>query len=259
MSRLMCWLFLWLGAFRMLAEADVLIVADEIPAMEVFAQHLQQDARLSSQIVTQTNLPANLRAFSTVTVYIHRALLEATEIKLIQYTTNGGKLLVLHHSISSGKRQNKYWFGFLGLQLPQGKLAEGGYTWIEPASWEVVNINPSHYVTSHHCNYDRLIEFSASDREANGQRLNAFHLDESEVYLNHEYVGSRTLLLGLKYTDPSSGKIFLQDRAGWHMKSGQGQIYYFMPGHSAREFNHPVYRQLLLNAILYRPDRMTNP
>jgi hypothetical protein len=259
MSRLIGWSFLWFAAFRLLAEADVLIVADEIPAMEAFAQHLQQDARLTSQIVTQTNLPANLKAFSTVTVYIHRALLEPTEINLIQYTTNGGKLLVLHHSISSGKRQNKYWFGFLGLQLPQGKLAEGGYTWIEPASWEVVNINPSHYVTTQRCNYDRAIEFGATDKEPDGHRLNAFHLDESEVYLNHEFVGSRTLLLGLKYTDPSSGKTYFQERAGWHMKSGQGHIFYFMPGHSAREFNHPVYRQLLLNAIRYRPDRQADP
>jgi hypothetical protein len=259
MSRLTYWSILCFGAFRLLGEAEVLIVADEIPAMEVLAQHLQQDAQLTSRIVTQTNLPANLQVFSTVTVYIHRVLLEATETNLINYTTNGGKLLVLHHSISSGKRQNKYWFGFLGLQLPQGKLAEGGYTWIEPASWDVVNINPSHYVTTHRCNYDGAIAFGPTAKETDHHRLNAFHLDDSEVYLNHDLLSPRTLLLGLKYTDPSSGKTYLQDRAGWHMKSGRGQVFYFMPGHSAREFNHPVYRQLLLNAILYRPDPQAGP
>lgn len=248
------WLVVWLGACRLLAEADVLIVADEIPAMEVFAQHLQQATRLTSRIVTQTNLPADLTTFSTVTVYIHRALLETTEVALIHYTTNGGKLLVLHHSISSGKRQNKYWFGFLGLKLPQGNLADGGYTWIEPASLDIVNTNPHHYVTTNNCHYDFYIEYGLAGKGSGGSRLNGFHLDESEVYLNHEFMGPRTLLLGFKYTDPISGKTYLQDRAGWYKKSGQGHLFYFMPGHDARDFNHPVYRQILVNAILFQPE-----
>lgn len=259
MSRLMGWLMFLMGACRLLAEAEMLIVADEIPAMEVFARQVQQASGVHSRIVTQTNLPDNLAVFSTVTVYIHRALLEPAELKLIHYTTNGGKLLVLHHSISSGKRQNKYWFDFLGVRLPPGKLAEGGYTWIEPASWDIINIHPDHYVTTHRCEYDRFIDLGRSGKETGGDRFNGFHLDDSEVYLFHELIGPRTLLLGFKYTDPASGKTYVQDRAGWHKRSGRGQIFYFMPGHSAKEFYHPVYRQLLLNAVQFQLETPPNP
>lgn len=70
--------------------ADVLMVADELPAMQYLANQLQAQERLTSTVVTQDKLPADLSPFAAVIVYLHRNLEAATERALIHYATNGG-------------------------------------------------------------------------------------------------------------------------------------------------------------------------
>src|SRR5262249_3708978 len=100
------------------ALADVLIVADEFPAMEVLASKLKSDENISSKVVSQKDLPEKLSAFEAVAVYIHKDLSETAENAFISYALGGGKVVLLHHSISSGKRKNAHWFSFLGVSLP---------------------------------------------------------------------------------------------------------------------------------------------
>ena len=64
-------------------------------------------------------MPASLSAFRAVIVYIHKDIDSKSEKVFIQYAKNGGKLLILHHSISSAKRKNAEWFSFLGVDLPK--------------------------------------------------------------------------------------------------------------------------------------------
>ena len=52
-------------------------------------------------------------------------LQEATEKAIIDYTQKGGRLICLHHSISSAKAANKFYFGFLGVRLDKGPMAPG--------------------------------------------------------------------------------------------------------------------------------------
>jgi len=59
---------------------------------------------------------------------------------MIGYAQEGGRLIALHHSISSGKRTNEQWFSFLGVDLPKGDVAGGGYIWIEGVTIEVANL-----------------------------------------------------------------------------------------------------------------------
>ena len=72
------------------------------------------------------------------------------------------------------------------------------------------------------------------------------------MYLNHVLTGQRTLLLGLKYTDSKTGKVFLQDTAGWLLPTGKGIVFYFMMGHRAEDFQNAAYRRMLSNAVEYR-------
>src|SRR5258708_21749790 len=123
-------------------QAAVLIVADEFPAMETLAAKLKAEEHVDSKLVWQTNLPPNLASFDPVVVYIHRDLTEAAEEAFINYTESGGKLVLLHHSISSGKRKNPHWFTFLGVALPEGDVTKGGYKWIEGITMDMVNLNP---------------------------------------------------------------------------------------------------------------------
>src|SRR4029077_14960833 len=87
------------------AANQVLIVPDEFPAMEHVAAKLKSEENISSKLVWQTNLPPDLSPFPAVIVYIHKDLKPAAEKAFIEYTEAGGKLIVLHHSISSGKRK----------------------------------------------------------------------------------------------------------------------------------------------------------
>jgi trehalose utilization protein len=76
---------------------------------------------------------------------------------------------------------------------------------------------------------------------------------ESEVYLNHKFTDGteKTILLGLKFYDYRNDQLFMQDRAGWYKKSGKGDIFYFMPGHSSRDFQNTVLSQMILNAVYF--------
>jgi hypothetical protein len=247
-TRLLAVLLLgWLAS----ASAEVLIVADEFPAMEVVAAKLRNEEKIGSQIVSQKELPSDLGKFEAVMVYIHGALAVQPEKAFIEYTKGGGKLVVLHHSISSGKRKNADWFSFLGVSLPEGDVTNGGYKWIEGVTWELVNLNTNHFIMTNRIQYPARVPYSTSARAGGG--LPGFKLEHSEVYLNHVHLEPRTLLMGLKFLEPKSGVAYSQERAGWIKPSGKGWIIYLMPGHTVKDFEHPVYGQIVVNAVIYKP------
>jgi hypothetical protein len=253
MSKLaMAVLSLWF-CLSTLCAGEVLIVADEFPAMEVLAQALQSQAGIDSRIVKQGEMPASLAAFSAVIVYIHKDLDAAAEKAFIAYAKGGGKLVVLHHSISSGKRANKEWFAFLGVSLPPGDVSQGGYQWTEGISFEVVNRAPAHFITTNQVPYEALTSYPLAESTGGEQLAPAFTLHDSEVYLNHVLTRPRTVLLGLKYEDRKSGKTYTQDTAGWYRPAGKGWVFYFMPGHSVRDFQQPAFQRIVLNAVIFKP------
>jgi hypothetical protein len=237
-----------------LLAADVLIIADEFPAMQYVADKLKSEEKMSAQVVWQTNLPPDLSAYSTVLVYIHRELKEAPEKAMITYAQAGGKLIVLHHSISSGKRKNRDWFKFLGVTVPEGDVDVGGYKWIEGVTQQVVNLAPDHFITTHKVSYPEKIAFKAGPDSAD-RTVPAVTLNESEVYLNHvlEADSTRKTLLGFKYQDKDSGKTYMQTHAGWLKPSGKGWIVYLQPGHSLHDLKNPTYERILLNALIWKP------
>jgi len=237
-----------------LSRADVLIVADEFPAMEFLAGKLKADEKVNARIVSQAELPVSLAAFEAVIVYIHGALGEKAEDAFIGYTKAGCKLVLLHHSISSGKRKNALWFSFLGVALPEGDLSQGGYKWIEGVSWDLVNLNPSHFIMTNRVDYPRQISFAITNGSALQRSLAGFRLDQSEVYLNHVLTEQPTLLMGLKYVDDKTAISYMQERAGWIKGSGKGWIIYLMPGHTVKDFENAAYGRIVLNAVIYKPN-----
>jgi type 1 glutamine amidotransferase len=66
-------------------------------------------------------------------------------------------------------------------------------------------------------------------------------------------------LLALRYADQNSGRLYEQETAGWYRQAGEGWVFYFMPGHSAKEFESPVYRQILVNALIWEPTPQEAP
>ena len=235
------------------AVADVLIVADEFPAMELLAGKLKALEQINGRVVSQKELPAGLGAFEAVVVYIHRELSEKAEEAFIDYANAGGKLVLLHHSISSGKRKNKHWFTFLGVSLPEGDLSQGGYKWIEGVTLNLVNLSPNHFITTHRVSYPASTPYATTNAPVRDGSLPGFALEHSEVYLNHVHTAPRTLLLGLKYVDEKTGKTYMQDTAGWVKRAGKGWLVYLMPGHTANDFENPTYARIVVNAVIWRP------
>src|SRR5712672_2248976 len=142
------------------AFGEVLIVADEFPAMQFLAEKLKSEENITSKVISQKELPENLSAFDAVAVYIHKDLSENAENRFIAYALGGGKLILLHHSISSGKRKNAHWFSFLGVSLPEGDVNHGGYKWIEGVSLDLVNLNPNHFIMTNKVAYPERIGYT---------------------------------------------------------------------------------------------------
>ncbi|MFN3379631.1 MAG: ThuA domain-containing protein [Runella zeae] len=230
---------------------NVLIVADEIPAMQVLAQTLKLQEGINSEIILQTELPTSLKDYRAVIVYIHKDINPSAEKAFIEYTKNGGKLIVLHHSISSAKRKNAEWFPFLGLDLPKKDVSEGGYKYIGDITMEVVNLAPTHFITSHKITYDTLIAYTR-EGQSEEKQLPGFVLPKTEAFLNHDIQKTRTILLGFKMKD-TSGKVWMQDRSAWCMLVEKGWVFYSQPGHSSTDFENPVYARIIANAVIYKP------
>jgi len=235
------------------AATEVLIVADEFPAMEWLASTLKKQEGIPSRVVAQTNLPPRLADFRAVIVYIHGNLGAPTEQALIDYTRAGGKLIALHHSISSGKRKNAQWFKFLGVALPEGDVDQGGYKWIEPVTLDIVKLAPGHFITTNQVSYPTRIAWRTDGAGTSEESLPGFTLHESEAYLNHVLTEPRPQLLGFRYTDAKSGRVWMQNHAGWIKSADRGWIIYLLPGHSVKDFEQPAYARIVLNAAIWKP------
>jgi hypothetical protein len=231
----------------------VLIIQDELPQMQVLAKFLRQKDRLSVTIIEQSSLPDDLSPYKAVIVFIHRDLYEGTEKSIIEYTRNGGRLICLHHSISSKKAQNKFYFDFLGMRLDKGSMETGGYKW-KASSWSLVNLNSQHFITNSDVKWDEEIAYTPSDYPSSEQRYPSTTLgQDSEVFVNHRFTDGREkmVLCGIVYHDAETGKTYMQDRGAWLKKQGKGTIVYFMPGHAPSDYENKNISQIILNAVTW--------
>ena len=232
-------------------QPGVLIIQDERPQMDVLAKFLTEKGRLSVTIVDQQSLPEQVSAYKAVIVFIHRQLDEQTERAIIDYTNDGGRLVCLHHSISSRKAENKFYFDFLGMQLNKGSMEDGGYAW-KASNWTLVNLNTKHYITNHNIEWKEQATYTSSDQPAMEKSYPTIGLkDDSEVFINHRFTDGRekTVLCGLIYTDKATGKTYMQDRGAWIKRQGKGTIVYLMPGHCESDYQNENIARMVLNAV----------
>ncbi len=241
----------------------VIIVQDEMPATEVLSSFLRDKGKLNVTVVDQKACPQNLSPYGAVIGYIHGRLEEAVELAVIDYTRRGGRYIALHHSISSGKAKNKYYFDFLGIQLDNGKQSKypvepgKGYGWVEGEDivLTLVNLNPHHYITKHHVNWGDMISYISSDQPSVERPYPSISLPHSEVYMNHKFVDGRekVVLCGFKFLDKRNSRLFMQDRAVWFKPYGKGDIIYIMPGHTPADYENQNISQMILNATQWMP------
>ena len=232
-------------------QSGVLIIQDERPQMDVLTKFFTEKGKLPVMIIKQESLPKQLSEYKAVIVFIHRDLHEQTERAIIDYTKAGGRLIALHHSISSKKAENKFYFDFLGMQLNKGPMEDGGYAW-KASSWTLVNLNTKHYITNHNIEWEKQVAYTSSDQPSVEKSNPSINLkDDSEVFINHRFTDGRqkTVLCGLIYTDKESGKTYMHDRGAWIKQQGKGTIVYLMPGHSVSDYQNENIARMVLNAV----------
>ena len=262
-----CILFIILFLISIVSFAQqnkkVLIVMDEKPQMEVLAKFFSAGENIITDIVDQEHLPQKFSDYRAVIYYIHGGLSEEAEKAVIDYTKGGGKYICLHHSISSGKANNKYYFDFLGIQLDDPEFSPypvkpgGGYGWLESdakgINYMLVNLNPNAFVTNNKIEWGQPVDYQSSDDLTIKRKYPAIVFKNTEAYFNHKFTDGRekTVLCGFKFLDPRNNELFMQDRAVWYKPYGKGIIYYFMPGHFASDYENKNLAQMILNAIMY--------
>lgn len=233
------------------APRKVLIVSDERPQMEALAKFLRDEGGYETQIVAQEGFPDDLSGYAGVFNFVHSPLADKVEEALIAYALAGGRLITLHHGISSSKMLNEKWLRFCGVALFRKERDEGGWSVLGSITAELVNLRPGHYITSHKVVYDGNTTYTPSDSPSTEQECPVLRFPRSEVFLNEHFTDGRqkVILFGVKGNDPETGKVYMQDRGGWFQRKGKGWAFYFQMGHGTSDFYNRSYCQILLNCL----------
>lgn len=233
--------------------SSLLIIADEQANMKQLQKFLQEK-NYAVQLVDQSQLPKDIAGFFAVFQYIHGTMTEETSASLIKYTNEGGRLILLHHALASARLKNPEFLAFAGIHLDPRDHPKTPWLVLE-TTHTIVNLNPSHYITSTNMHYPKTELYQGSDALRIEREYPAFDLPNTEVFLNQQCTDGteKTILFGFKTINPKTGQMVQQDRSGWLKKAGKGWIIYFQAGHSSSDFQNPLYLQMIQNALTWNP------
>ena len=232
--------------------APIYLVHDEAGPMETLSRLLQAHG-YAAKAENETDFRKEMQTVTprVMFLYVHGVLKPDLEDYIISFARGGGRLIILHHGLASAKAQNLKYMDFLGMSItrdapPKWTVARGAV--------ELVNLNPGHYVTTHNVVYSGTVSYRSSDSPSVDQSLPAIEFADTEAFLNMMFTDAhrKTVLFGVRVQ--TSDGIQMQDRGGWMMRTGKGCVFYFQPGHFAKDFENPQYLQILLNAIEWTPD-----
>lgn len=251
------------------SSKQLLLIHDSADVAEPLVEFLKAKGGFTTTVVDQQHLPSDWSGYRAVLGYVHNKLIEPTELAIIDYTKRGGRFVALHHMISSGKAENKHYFKFLGVQLDSPKesskpVAPGaGYGWYTGPrtpdgkeagiSYTLVKLHPTHFIVTQDVTWGEAIAYQSSDAPVPSSKYPAMVIPRAEAYMNHKFTDgkAKTVLCGMKFTDPRTGVVFEQDRTAWFKDYGAGKIFYFQSGHFIEEYKNPNICQMILNAILW--------
>jgi len=244
----MC-LFLITVACALAAQPDIYVVHDSPEPILVLARFLDAHGHKTA-VEDQARFRAHMTTIKprAIFMYVHQTLHDDVEDALISYAEHGGRLIVLHHGIASGRMKNKRWMEFLGVRIEPREAPIHAWDVLR-CNYELVQLSTRSPITTRGVRYRNTTEYIPSDEPSAMGRFPVITLPKTELFWNHVFTDGRrkTVLFGMKGT--VNGKLYMQDRAGWIMPVKKGHVLYFMPGHWPRDFENPQYAQILLNAV----------
>jgi hypothetical protein len=188
------------AAFFCSAAEPVYLVHDTPAPMKTFSGLLQKrgyDARAEDQRQFRAHM-GRLKT-STIMMYVHDNFDDAIESFLVQWTEAGGRLIVVHHGMASARMKNKMWPDFLGVRIQARDHPV--YPWkVLRGTFQVVNLRPDHWVTTHDVQWPSRTKYTPSDTPSMEQDLPSFELPDTELFHNQLFSDSRrkTVLPGMK-------------------------------------------------------------
>ena len=230
---------------------NVIIVHDEAGPMAVLAEALAEKGGCAVASVEQNELPDDLSGYDAVFNFVHKPMTERAERLCIEYARDGGRHILLHHAISSSKRNNPKLLAELRAEVPPGRKPANGF-YVERGTLTLANLAPGHFITSNGIRYASKTKYPTVD----GQFVerDAITFENTEIFLNLKFApcAQRTVLYGITFRD-ADGVDFAQPVGGWVMRTGNGYSFYFQAGHEADDFSNPIYQQVLINCVLWKP------
>jgi type 1 glutamine amidotransferase len=255
MRLLAAFVFFWLSMSGSTRGAVLHVVGDEPVPMQALKRVLESGGHQVTLFEQKEFASSGGKSPAAILMYVHGELEESVGKRLIAFTREGGRLVILHHGIASAKNKSPYWMEFVGIEILPKNAPEYPWAVIYGVEFEMVNLAPGHPVTTQHVNYMGTTAYSRSEpQQSKEQNLSSFIVPDTEAYLNQRFRPGhqRTLLFGMKCKDPVGGAVYMQDTGGWVMKAGKGWMFYLQPGHFGRDFEVPQLRQVLLNCLSWK-------
>ncbi|HET8546689.1 MAG TPA: hypothetical protein VFL57_01725, partial [Bryobacteraceae bacterium] len=211
------WLAMMFSAAAVAAAPRAVLLHDELGPMETLGAALTKsgfEAAVQEQSVFTPKT-------DVVFMYVHGDLKPSVRDALIAWAERGGRLIVLHHGMASGKMRSPRWPEFLGVRILPRDAPENAWIVLR-GDVDVVNLAPGHWITTHEVRWPETVAYVPSDAPSAEQQLPAFRLRDTEFFHNQLFTDARrkTVLLGVKIT--SGGRTIMQDRGGWMMPAGKG-------------------------------------
>jgi hypothetical protein len=234
--------------------ATLLIIADEQAPMRELTTYLTAQGHQVT-LVDQPQCPDDMTPYHAVFNYIHSTMDEKVAHSQIRYATRGGRLILLHHAVASARWKNPAFLAAIGIHLNPRDHPATPWKVLANVTHTVVNLNPHHFITSHNMRYPKTESYQCAGTLTTTETYPAFDLENTEVFLNQHFTDGyeKTVLFGVKTTDPETGTVIMQDRAGWLKAAGKGWIIYFQPGHSITDFQNANFLQIIQNAVIWQP------
>jgi hypothetical protein len=234
---------------RLTQGKGVLVISDESGPVTALEEALWGFEPYQFSRETPESCPGDLAGLDAVVMLARGELEPRVERALIRYATDGGRLVVLHRGAVSSERRSPEWLRFLGIEIGEPR---GPNPWrvVEHTAYTIVNLRPGHTITTKGIRYPITTAYRSSDSPSAEIELPAFELADTEVLANQVFTDGRTktVLLGSKFRDPTTGATVMQDRAGWAKTVGTGTLVYLQPG-SGSDFANEVYSRIVHNAI----------
>lgn len=246
---------LFLAASAGMTAQSVYIVQDTPGPAKALAQKLDA-AGYKTSVEDQPTFASHMHSLGppkAIFMYVHNTFDPKIEDFLISYAENGGRLIVVHHGMASAKMKNQKWPGFLGVRILPKDAPVNAWA-VAMGRFDLVNLAPGHWVTTHNVTWPKTVAYTPSDSPSVEQQLPAISF-ETEIYYNLLFTDGRrkTVLFGMRAE--ADGKVAMQDRGGWMMPAGRGWVFYLQPGHYARDLQDPNFFQIIVNTIEWTPGR----